>query len=75
LPPFPGPKITRIGRDVSSSHGRKGIFNPFTEVAADDTTDAALVERAKNGDRSTLEKLVSGIRADRPHSESNLVLK
>ena len=34
------------------------MFNPFTEVAADDTTDAALVERAKNGDRSALEKLV-----------------
>jgi RNA polymerase sigma factor (sigma-70 family) len=34
------------------------MFNPFTEVAADETTDAALVERAKNGDRSALEKLV-----------------
>lgn len=34
------------------------MFNPFTEVAADDTTDTTLVERAKNGDRSALEKLV-----------------
>src|SRR6266446_1386131 len=34
------------------------MFNPFTEVAADDQTDAELVEQAKNGDRAALEKLV-----------------
>lgn len=34
------------------------MFNPFTEVAENDTTDAELVEHAKNGDRTALEKLV-----------------
>jgi len=34
------------------------VFNPFTEVAGSDTTDAELVEQAKNGDRTALEKLV-----------------
>jgi len=34
------------------------MFNPFTEVAEGDADDAALVERAKNGDRAALEKLV-----------------
>jgi RNA polymerase sigma factor (sigma-70 family) len=34
------------------------MFNPFTEIAEDDSADAALVERAKNGDRVALEKLV-----------------
>lgn len=33
------------------------MFNPFTEVA-DDATDAELVEQAKDGDRTALEKLV-----------------
>lgn len=34
------------------------MFNPFTEVAGSDETDAELVEQAKNGDRTALEKLV-----------------
>jgi len=34
------------------------VFNPFTEVAGSDATDAELVEQAKNGDRTALEKLV-----------------
>jgi RNA polymerase sigma factor (sigma-70 family) len=34
------------------------VFNPFTEVAGSDETDAELVEQAKNGDRTALEKLV-----------------
>ena len=34
------------------------MFNPFTEIAASDATDAGLVEQAKNGDRAALEKLV-----------------
>ncbi len=34
------------------------MFNPFAEVAEGDATDADLVERAKNGDRAALEKLV-----------------
>jgi RNA polymerase sigma factor (sigma-70 family) len=34
------------------------VFNPFTEVAGDDSADAGLVEQARNGDRAALEKLV-----------------
>src|SRR5436853_5774288 len=34
------------------------MFNPFTEIAEGDSGDADLVEQAKNGDRSALEKLV-----------------
>jgi RNA polymerase sigma factor (sigma-70 family) len=34
------------------------MFNPFSEIAEDDSSDGALVEQAKNGDRSALEKLV-----------------
>jgi RNA polymerase sigma factor (sigma-70 family) len=34
------------------------MFNPFAEIAADDATDAELVEQAKSGDRAALEKLV-----------------
>jgi RNA polymerase sigma factor (sigma-70 family) len=34
------------------------VFNPFTEAAEDDTTDAELVEQAKAGDRAALEKLI-----------------
>src|SRR5438874_8665484 len=34
------------------------MFNPFTEVAEGDITDAELVELAKNGDRAALETLV-----------------
>src|SRR5438874_13515711 len=34
------------------------MFNPFTEVAEGDITDAELVELAKNGDRAALERLV-----------------
>src|SRR5262245_21950683 len=34
------------------------MFNPFSELAADDSGDAVLVEQAKNGDRAALEKLV-----------------
>src|SRR6476659_9365637 len=34
------------------------MFNPFTEVAEDDPTDAELVEKAKSGDRAALESLV-----------------
>ena len=34
------------------------MFNPFTEIAVDDQTDAQLVEEAKNGDRAALENLV-----------------
>src|SRR4029077_19102722 len=34
------------------------MFNPFTETVDGDTTDTDLVDRAKNGDRAALEKLV-----------------
>ncbi|HNO79884.1 MAG TPA: RNA polymerase sigma factor [Phycisphaerae bacterium] len=34
------------------------MFNPFTEIAECHSTDAALVESAKNGDRAALEQLV-----------------
>ena len=34
------------------------MFNPFTEAVDGDTADTDLVERAKNGDRAALEKLV-----------------
>lgn len=34
------------------------MFNPFTETAAPDSTDAALVASARNGDRVALEQLV-----------------
>src|SRR5580692_4479480 len=34
------------------------MFNPFTEVAERSPTDDELVEKAKNGDRAALEKLV-----------------
>ncbi|MBA2117936.1 RNA polymerase sigma factor [Bremerella alba] len=34
------------------------MFNPFTEDVGSDATDSELVEQAKNGDRSSLEKLV-----------------
>jgi RNA polymerase sigma factor (sigma-70 family) len=34
------------------------VFNPFGEIVEDHSSDAALVEQAKNGDRSALEKLV-----------------
>src|SRR5687768_3761651 len=44
------PSVGRIRRAV--------VFNPFTEVAGRDGTDAELVEQAKNGDLTALEKLV-----------------
>jgi hypothetical protein len=34
------------------------MFNPFTEVAEDDSADSVLVEQAIGGDRAALEKLV-----------------
>jgi RNA polymerase sigma factor (sigma-70 family) len=34
------------------------VFNPFTEVTGNDSTDTALVEHAIGGDRAALEKLV-----------------
>jgi RNA polymerase sigma factor (sigma-70 family) len=34
------------------------VFNPFTEGAEGDPSDAELVEQARNGDRGALEKLV-----------------
>src|SRR5882724_1489546 len=34
------------------------VFNPFTEVAEDDSADSVLVEQAIGGDRAALEKLV-----------------
>ncbi|MGD9721234.1 MAG: RNA polymerase sigma factor [Pirellulales bacterium] len=34
------------------------MFNPFAQSATSDLTDTALVERAKNGDRTALEELV-----------------
>jgi RNA polymerase sigma factor (sigma-70 family) len=34
------------------------MFNPFSEVAECDPTDAELLERARNGDRAALESLV-----------------
>src|SRR6476620_4757333 len=34
------------------------MFNPFSEVAESGSVDAELVEQAKNGDRSALERLV-----------------
>jgi RNA polymerase sigma factor (sigma-70 family) len=34
------------------------VFNPFTEIAGSDATDAELVEQAKNGDCTALETLV-----------------
>ncbi|MFO0847999.1 MAG: RNA polymerase sigma factor [Gemmataceae bacterium] len=39
-------------------HRRSVVFNPFTEVAAGDSDDVALVEEAKGGSRDALEKLV-----------------
>lgn len=38
--------------------GSHAVFNPFSEITEDDSSDAVLVEQAKNGDRSSLEKLV-----------------
>jgi RNA polymerase sigma factor (sigma-70 family) len=34
------------------------MYNPFQEIADNDSKDSELVERAKNGDRTALEKLV-----------------
>jgi RNA polymerase sigma factor (sigma-70 family) len=34
------------------------VFNPFSETAENDSTDAELVDRARNGDRTALEQLV-----------------
>src|SRR6516225_10909138 len=34
------------------------MFNPFAEITDSDSTDTDLVDRAKNGDRAALEKLV-----------------
>src|SRR6266566_4326314 len=34
------------------------MFNPFSELAESDPTDADLVEQARNGDRDALENLV-----------------
>src|SRR3954449_11225516 len=34
------------------------MFNPFSEVAGSGSVDVELVEQAKSGDRSALEKLV-----------------
>jgi RNA polymerase sigma factor (sigma-70 family) len=34
------------------------VFNPFTEIADADLDDVDLVEKAKNGDRDALEKLI-----------------
>src|SRR6476659_11282399 len=34
------------------------MYNPFTELAQDSSTDAELAGKAKNGDRAALEKLV-----------------
>jgi RNA polymerase sigma factor (sigma-70 family) len=34
------------------------VFNPFSEIADDDLSDAAFVEQAKKGDRAALEKVV-----------------
>jgi RNA polymerase sigma factor (sigma-70 family) len=34
------------------------VFNPFTEVAEDDSADSVLVEHAISGDRAALEKLI-----------------
>lgn len=34
------------------------MFNPFREIAEDDSSDAVLVDEAKNGDRAALEKLI-----------------
>src|ERR1043166_5116302 len=34
------------------------MHNPFTQLAAEDQTDAVLVEQSKNGDRAALEKLI-----------------
>src|SRR5689334_20004193 len=38
--------------------GTQTMFNPFREIAEDHSSDTALVEQAKNGDRAALEKLV-----------------
>jgi hypothetical protein len=35
-----------------------GVFNPFAEIVDSASTDVDLVDRAKNGDRAALEKLV-----------------
>lgn len=34
------------------------MFNPFSEMTEDDASDVVLVEQAKNGDRTALERLV-----------------
>jgi hypothetical protein len=34
------------------------MFNPFTEKNESEVSDTELVEKAKNGDRAALEKLV-----------------
>jgi hypothetical protein len=34
------------------------MFNPFAEITDSDSTDAELVEQAKNGDRAALERLI-----------------
>src|SRR5262245_19372050 len=42
-----------------TTRARRGVmFNPFREVAESSLEDADLVEQARNGDRSALEKLV-----------------
>src|SRR5262245_25845856 len=46
------------GTGGSPTPRRAAVFNPFTEAAEHDATDAELVEQAKNGDRTALEKLV-----------------
>lgn len=38
------------------------MFNPLAEVADSDSTDKELVERAANGHRDALEKLVTVVR-------------
>src|SRR5262245_30336223 len=53
------PPCRRVkGAGGSPTPRRAAVFNPFTEAADHDTTDAELVEQAKNGDRTALEKLV-----------------
>ena len=34
------------------------MFNPFTEVAEDESSDSVLVEQVIGGDRAALEKLI-----------------
>src|SRR5436190_22974500 len=34
------------------------MFNPFSEITEDDSSDAVLVDQARNGDRVALEKLI-----------------